>query len=48
VFPIGGITVTNAAELAPVGRAAVASAILAAADPARRAAEIRALLAGDS
>ncbi len=44
VFPIGGIDTTNAPELAPVGRAAVSSAILRSSDPARTAAEIRALL----
>lgn len=40
VFPIGGIDAINAAELAPVGRAAVSRAILADADPARAAREI--------
>jgi thiamine-phosphate pyrophosphorylase len=40
VFPIGGIDGINAAELAPVGRAAVSRAILADADPARAAREI--------
>lgn len=44
LFPIGGITHANALELARVGRAAVASAILAAEDPARAARELRALL----
>jgi len=44
VFPIGGIDLTNAQELARVGRAAVTSAILSAADPARAARELRALL----
>ena len=44
VFPIGGIDATNAADLVPVGRAAVSSAILGADDPARAAREIRALL----
>ncbi len=47
VFPIGGIDPTNALELAPVGRAAVSTAILRASDPARAAAVIRALLEGD-
>ncbi|MEZ6019842.1 MAG: hypothetical protein R3F17_06980 [Planctomycetota bacterium] len=41
VFPIGGITELNAWQLAPVGRAAVASGILAQADPAHAAAAIR-------
>ena len=41
VFPIGGIDATNAAELAPVGRAAVSSAILAAPDPEEAAGLIR-------
>lgn len=45
VFPIGGVTLENAVELARVGRAAVASAILAAPDPARAARDLRALLA---
>lgn len=44
VFPIGGIEFANAQELARVGRAAVSSAILSAADPARAARELRALL----
>ena len=49
LFPIGGIDAFNAAELAGVGRAAVGSAILAAADPARAAREIAAqLAAGES
>lgn len=47
LFPIGGIALTNAAELAEVGRAAVSSAILAAADPARAARELRQLLEPD-
>lgn len=41
LFPIGGIDAQNAGELAPVGRAAVSSAILAAADPERAAEAIR-------
>jgi thiamine-phosphate pyrophosphorylase len=44
VFAIGGITLENAGEIARVGRAAVASAILGADDPARAAREMRALL----
>lgn len=44
LFPIGGIDHDAASELARVGRAAVASAILCAADPARAARELRALL----
>lgn len=44
VFAIGGIELTNAHELARVGRAAVGSAILAADDPAAAAREIRAAL----
>jgi len=46
VFPIGGIDALNAGELEDVGRAAVGAALLAAADPARAARELRALLAG--
>jgi thiamine-phosphate pyrophosphorylase len=45
LFPIGGIDATNASELVEVGRAAVGRAILAAADPARAARAIAALLA---
>lgn len=44
VFPIGGIDATNAAELVPIGRAAVSSAILGAPDPAAAAAGLRDLL----
>ena len=44
VFAIGGITRENAGELARVGRAAVASAVLAAEDPGRAARELRQLL----
>lgn len=47
VFPIGGIALENANELAQVGRAAVSSAILGAADPARAARDLRALLEPD-
>jgi thiamine-phosphate pyrophosphorylase len=46
LFPIGGITLARAAELEQVGRAAVASALLAAPEPARAARELRSLLAG--
>ncbi len=42
LFPIGGIDVVNATELAPVGRAAVTAALLGAADPARAAVALRA------
>jgi thiamine-phosphate pyrophosphorylase len=45
LFPIGGIEAANAAELAPVGRAAVGRALLSAPDPPRAAREIAALLA---
>lgn len=44
LFPIGGIDATCAAELAPVGRAAVASAILGAEDPRAAAEVLRALV----
>ena len=44
LFPIGGIELANAQELARVGRAAVTSAILGAEDPARAARELRGLL----
>ncbi len=44
LFPIGGIDAANALELAPVGRAAVSSAILGARDPGRAARELRGLL----
>jgi thiamine-phosphate pyrophosphorylase len=44
VFPIGGIDDTNVAELGRIGRAAVGSAILGAADPSHAARELRALL----
>jgi thiamine-phosphate pyrophosphorylase len=47
VFPIGGIDLANAQELARVGRAAVTSAILSAADPERAARELRELLEPD-
>lgn len=46
LFPIGGIDRENVGQLGEVRRAAVGSAILAAADPARAASELRALLGG--
>jgi thiamine-phosphate pyrophosphorylase len=45
VFPIGGVELANIQELARVGRAALSSAVLAAADPGRAARELRELLA---
>lgn len=47
VFPIGGVDVERAEELAECGRAAVSSAILAAADPADAARRLRAALESD-
>jgi thiamine-phosphate pyrophosphorylase len=47
LFPIGGIDVTNAGELAGIGRAAVCSAILGAEDPAAAARALRELLTAD-
>jgi thiamine-phosphate pyrophosphorylase len=44
LFAIGGIDPTNVAELGSVGRVAVSSAILAAADPAEAAAVVRGAL----
>lgn len=44
LFPIGGIDASNANELAPVGRAAVAAGILCAPDPRAAAESIRAAL----
>lgn len=41
VFPIGGIDATNVDDLATVGRAAVGSALLAAADPVSAARDLR-------
>jgi len=41
VFPIGGIDEFNAAELAPIGRAAICSAILGAEDPGQAAQRLR-------
>lgn len=48
LFPIGGIDASNADELAEIGRAAVSSAVLAAQDPARAAAELVLLLTADA
>ncbi|MSR60841.1 MAG: thiamine phosphate synthase [Planctomycetes bacterium] len=47
LFPIGGIELANAAELAPIGRAALSRAILCADDPLAAARELRALLAAE-
>lgn len=44
LFPIGGIDLSNAEELGPVGRAAVGAALLQAKDPAAAARALRALL----
>jgi thiamine-phosphate diphosphorylase len=44
VFPIGGITPANATELKSVGRAAVSSALLSAADPVKAALTLRTAL----
>jgi thiamine-phosphate pyrophosphorylase len=44
VFPIGGITPANATELKSVGRAAVSSALLSAADPVEAALTLRTAL----
>lgn len=44
LFPIGGVNVENAHELARIGRAAVGAAILAAEDPAAAARAIRTAL----
>ncbi|MEW6073185.1 MAG: thiamine phosphate synthase [Planctomycetota bacterium] len=46
VFPIGGIDLPNADELAPVGRAAVCAAVLGAADPGEAARLLRLALGG--
>lgn len=46
VFPIGGIDATNIDDLATVGRAAVGSALLAAADPVAAARDLRQRLTG--
>jgi thiamine-phosphate pyrophosphorylase len=46
IFAIGGIDATNVADLARIGRVAVGSAILSAADPGLAAREIRSLLEG--
>jgi thiamine-phosphate pyrophosphorylase len=45
LFPIGGIDPFNVGELAPIGRAAVCSAILDAEDPGQVAGEMRDALA---
>ena len=47
LFPIGGIDLTNVAELTTVGRAAVGSALMRAEDPGRAARELRELLCSD-
>ncbi len=44
LFPIGGITPENSWQLAPVGRAAVASSLLCSEDPELAALEIKAAL----
>jgi thiamine-phosphate pyrophosphorylase len=44
VFPIGGVTIETAGELARIGRAAVGAGVLSAPDPARAARMIRSLL----
>lgn len=46
LFPIGGIDATNVNELARIGRAAVAAAILSAPDPGNAAALLRDALEG--
>jgi thiamine-phosphate diphosphorylase len=46
VFPIGGIGLSEAADLAEVGRSAVSSAILNASDPAAAALALRSALCG--
>ncbi|HJO27277.1 MAG TPA: thiamine phosphate synthase [Planctomycetota bacterium] len=48
IFPIGGITSTNVADLHPVTRCAVAGSILGAADPPAAAGALRAALLGAS
>lgn len=48
VFPIGGIDLQNAQELARIGRAAVGAAILGAPDPGRAAHALRRLLEPDA
>jgi thiamine-phosphate pyrophosphorylase len=47
LFPIGGIDLTNASELAEVGRAAVSSAILRAAEPEEAARALVELLSSE-
>ena len=44
MFPIGGVDVASASELAGIGRAAVGSAILSANDPVAAARTIHGLL----
>ncbi|MFT5080199.1 MAG: thiamine-phosphate pyrophosphorylase, partial [Planctomycetota bacterium] len=46
IFPIGGIDSLNVAELRPVGRVAVSSAILGAEDPVAAVKDLRSQLAG--
>lgn len=46
VFPIGGITPENVAEVAAAGRAAVGAGVLEASDPARAARRLDAMLRG--
>lgn len=46
LFPIGGIDLERVGELEELGRAAVSSALLAAADPGAAAAALRAVLEG--
>ncbi|MFT4647817.1 MAG: thiamine-phosphate diphosphorylase [Glaciecola sp.] len=41
LFPIGGITPSNAWQLTPVGRAAIASGILCSPDPKQTASDVR-------
>ncbi len=48
VFAIGGVTTANASELNSVGRVAVASALLSAADPAAEAESLRAALSAEA
>ena len=49
VFPIGGVELSNAGDLARAGRAAVSSAVLSADDPAAAARALRELLSdGDA
>lgn len=48
VFAIGGVTTANASELNSVGRVAVASALLSAADPAAEAESLRVALSAEA